>query len=334
MRRIGIIGAGAVAGFHAQAAAAVDGLVLAAVCDLRAPAAEAVAGRHGAAVFTDYRELLDSGEVDAVVVNTPHALHREMVLEAAARGLHVLVEKPMATTLDACDEMASACRVAGVTLAVGQIQHFLPEKVAVARALAAGTLGPVQLIHDYRSTDYRPGSRSAWFLDPVMAGGGALMNIGAHLLDRSIWLGGAPVVSVRASTLHRFGSPVETDGTIALTLANGVSVSISVVSDTPHYVDELMVVCEHGTLTADPARGTFLRRDGVTTRLHENGDDDEVLQEAFLNQMQDFARTLDGGQGSVPTTHARHVVEVILAAYESAAAGATVELSGSGGPGA
>ncbi len=79
-----------------------------------------------------------------------------MELTAAARGLHVLVEKPMAISLSDCDEMEAACLAAGVKLVVGQIQHFLPEKLAVQRDLA-----------------FR-------------------MNIGGHLLDRSLWFGGAP----------------------------------------------------------------------------------------------------------------------------------------------
>ncbi|MDJ0354587.1 Gfo/Idh/MocA family oxidoreductase [Paenarthrobacter sp. PH39-S1] len=324
--RIGIIGAGAVASFHAVAAAQIAGMELTAVCDLLPGTASAVADPYGAAVFTNYRALLDSGRVDAVIVNTPHGLHKDMVLAAAEAGVDVLVEKPMATTLADCDEMAAACIAAGVKLVVGQIQHFLPEKIAVERALATGELGAVQMIHDFRSTDYRPGRRSAWFFDSAMSGGGAFINIGGHCLDRSLWFGGAPVASVRATTVNRFGAPVETDGTMELSLTNEVAVSISIVSDMPRNVDELTVVCERGVITADPRRGTYLRRDGETTVLHESGPGD--IQAGFTLQLQDFAKGVAGGTSAVSLAHARHIVEVVLAAYESAADGGAVALAG------
>lgn len=324
--RIGIIGAGAVAGLHAEAARRIAGIELTAVCDINEEAAGAVAQPHGARVFADYRLLLHSGLVDAVIVNTPHGLHAEMVVAAAECGLDVLVEKPMATSLDQCDAMQRACDAAGVLLMVGQIQHFLPEKRAMAEVLESGVLGRVEMIHDYRSTDYRPGTRSQWFFDPHMAGGGAFMNIGGHCLDRCLWFGGAEAVSVRASMLHRFGSPVETDGLITVRLANGVGASISIASDTPAKVDELMVVCERGVVAADPRSGTYLRRDGVTTVLHEHDRSD--IQTGFELQLRDFYRATRGAQSSVDNALARHIVEVVKAAYESADSGADVLLAG------
>ncbi|MCY0904792.1 Gfo/Idh/MocA family protein [Arthrobacter sp. H14-L1] len=322
--RIGIIGAGAVARYHAAAAARIPEMKLTAVCDLLLESAAAVAGPSGAAVFTDYIALLDSGLVDSVIVNTPHGLHRQMVVAAADRGLDVLVEKPMATTVADCNAMAAVCRAAGVTLLVGQIQHFLPEKLAVQRALAAGELGEVLMIHDFRSTDYRPGHRSAWFFDRAMSGGGAFMNIGGHCLDRSLWFGGAPAISVHARTLNRFDAPVETDGDMELCLANGVAVSIGIVSDMPRHVDEIRVVCDRGLIIADPRKGTFLQRDGRTTILHESGPED--IETGFLFQLQEFAAVVAGAPPEVSLTHARHIVQVILAAYDSALTGTAVAL--------
>ena len=122
--RLGIIGAGAVAGLHAQGAAVLAGLTLSAVCDLNADTATAVAEPWGAAVYTDYTAMLAAGVVDAVVINTPHSLHRDMVVAAAAHGVHVLVEKPMATTLEDALVMEEACARAGVVMVVGMIQHW------------------------------------------------------------------------------------------------------------------------------------------------------------------------------------------------------------------
>ncbi|MFE6997079.1 Gfo/Idh/MocA family protein [Microbacterium sp. NPDC057659] len=318
--RIGLIGAGAVAPFHVRAAAALAGAELTAVCDIDESAARRAADLSpGAGVFTDHRRMLEADVVDAVIVNTPHALHLPISVEAAEAGKHVLVEKPMATSVADCDRIAEACERAGVSLTVGHIQHFLPDKTAAHGLIASGELGAVQLIRDNRSTDYRPGTRSPWFFSREVAGGGALFNIGAHCLDRSLWFGGAPAAEISASVASRFGSPVETDGVLRLRLENGVGVAIAVVSDPPTRSDSLTVVCEGGVVEADPRTGTTVRIDGRTRVLHEPTDHD--IQTGFTAQLSDFLQVVDGGPPAVPLDHARHVVELILASYRSAQTG-------------
>ncbi len=316
--RIGIIGAGAVAPLHARAAGLLPDVQMTAVCDLQLEAATAVAKPIGAAVFTDYRDLLASGTTDAVIVNTPHSLHREMAVAAAEAGQHVLVEKPMAISLADCDAMLDAAKRAGVVMRVGHIQHYLPEKTALKQAISRGAVGAVRLVHDYRTTDYRPGSRSPWFLRRDLAGGGAMMNIGAHCLDRVVWLGGSPATTISAQVLSRFGVTVETDASVTLRLADGVEATVTVVSDAPRPTDEVTVVGDEGILVSDPRIGALLRRDGVTEVLHERSSDD--IPEAFRLQLADFALAVQGGAFAVTLAHSRHVVELVLATYASAEA--------------
>lgn len=154
------------------------------------------------------------------------------------------------------------------------------------------------------------------------------MNIGGHCLDRSIWFGGAPVESVSASTLKRFGVPVETDGAIALTLKNGVHVSISVVSDAAQRLDEILIVGEFGTLSCSPHHGTLVRRDGVTRTVWEPRPED--IQEGFFLQLQDFITVLKGGVPKVSVEHARHIVEVVLASYAADKTGRPVQFAETG----
>lgn len=321
--RIGLIGAGAVAALHVRAAQSLPGVQVTDVCDLDPARAESVAAPVGARTTTDYGELLCRGDLDAVIVNTPHALHRDMVVEAAAAGLHVLVEKPMATSLADCDAMTEACRAAGVTLAVGHIQHFLPEKLAVERALLDEEIGAVRLVHDFRNTDYRPGTRPDWFLSPAVAGGGALMNIGAHCLDRTVWFGGR-ATSVTAHTTNRFGAGVETDGTILLELEESVAATVTVVSTGPGYTDRLTVVGESGVLVADAREGAFLRRGDTVTTLWEPGPTD--IEDAFRRQLADFVAGARGNPLRVSLGHSRHVVELVLTAYRSAHEGCPIPL--------
>ncbi|SIN88654.1 Gfo/Idh/MocA family protein [Agromyces cerinus] len=323
--RIGLIGAGAVAGYHIGATDSIVGAEVTAVCDLdESTARRAASLARDAAVFTDYRVMIDRADLDAVIVNTPHSLHLPMTVEAARAGLHVLVEKPMATSVADCDTMAAESAAAGVALAVGHIQHFLPDKVAAHELIASGEVGDVLMVRDHRSTDYRPGSRPGWFFSPEVAGGGALFNIGGHCLDRSVWFGGARAVEVSASTVRRFDSPVETDGSISLRLENGVGVSIAVLSDPPGRNDNLAIVCERGVIEADPRAGTSVQIDGHRRMVHEPGHDD--IQHAFTAQLRDFIAVVGGAAPTVPLEHARHVVQLVLESYRSAATGAAVRV--------
>ncbi|MEU7984075.1 Gfo/Idh/MocA family oxidoreductase [Streptosporangium canum] len=319
--RLGLIGAGAVGVLHAEASLRVRGLRVGAVCDLNLETARRVAAPHGAPAHADHRDLIASGEVDAVLVNTPHALHTAIVCDAAAAGLHVLVEKPMATSLADCDLMIDACAAAGVRLAVGHIQRFLPDKVAAMAALAAGEIGEPLLMSDRRGSDYRPGSRPGWFLDPELSGGGVFINIGAHCVDRLLWLSGRRVEQVDAAVN---GSPIETDALVRLALSGGLAAQVAVTSTgppAPH--DEITVVGESGTLSVSPHLGTALHKDGVTTWLHRPGPDD--IPAAFAAQLADFADAVrDGRAPAVGGAHGRHVLEVVLAAYASAANGTPV----------
>ncbi|WP_166979621.1 Gfo/Idh/MocA family protein [Paramicrobacterium fandaimingii] len=320
--RIGLIGAGAVAGYHAHAAHEL-GIDLAAVCDVSTAAAKAIAP-VGARIFDDYREMYASDSIDAVIVNTPHALHTPMAIDAAEAGLHVLVEKPMAISLDACDRMREAAATASTTLMVGHIQHYMPDKLAAAAAIAEGAIGEPTLLRDYRTTDYRPGTRSEWFFSKAVAGGGALMNIGAHCVDRTLWLAASTARSVSATVMNRYDVDVETDGIITLQLQSGATASITVVSDAPEYSDELVIVGEQGVIIADPITGTRVRIDGQTRMLWEP--DSDPIQQAFTAELSDFAAAVGGQQPAVSLYHARHVIEVVLAAYDSAEAHEAVTL--------
>ncbi|MEV0663562.1 Gfo/Idh/MocA family protein [Actinomadura luteofluorescens] len=322
--RLGLIGAGAVGVLHIEAARRVPGVAVTAVCDLDPATARRVAAPLGARHYRDHRDLIAAGGVDAVLVNTPHAVHTAIVCDAAAAGLHVLVEKPMATSLGDCDQMIAACAAAGVRLAVGHIQRYLPDKAAARAALDAGEIGEPVLISDRRGSDYRAGSRPDWFLDPRLSGGGVFINIGAHCVDRLLWLTGRDIERVEATLKN---PPVETDVLARLTLTGGLAAHIAVTSTgplPPH--DEIVVVGETGTLSASPHTGTVVHKDGARTWLHRPVPDD--IPAAFAAQLTDFARAVaTGTPPAADGPHGRRVVQAVLAAYSSAERRAPVSLT-------
>ena len=165
----------------------------------------AFAAEHGGAWFADYRELLARSGAEAVSICTPHDLHAPMTVAAAAAGLHVLCEKPMARTAAECDAMIEACDRAGVTLGVVFQSRFERLSISLKNALDAGRLGRLLWASAntlWHRTDayYRSGPwRGTWEHE----GGGVLINQAIHAIDLLIWLAGMPErVTARTCTLN------------------------------------------------------------------------------------------------------------------------------------
>ena len=116
--RTGIIGAGYIADWHADAVKMTGAARLTAVCDLSADAAGALAAAHGAQVFTSVDEMIAAGVVDAVHICTPPQLHTSLAVQCLEGGLHCLVEKPVALSVPEMEEMARAAETSGKIVAV------------------------------------------------------------------------------------------------------------------------------------------------------------------------------------------------------------------------
>src|SRR6476469_9755062 len=124
--RIAVIGAGAMGRNHLRVLHDLESADLIALADADEATAQKSARRFNIPAYVDHRHLLDAVKPDAVVVAVPTALHREVVLDAVARGVHILVEKPIASTVDEGQELMQAARAAGVILAVGHIERYNP----------------------------------------------------------------------------------------------------------------------------------------------------------------------------------------------------------------
>ncbi|QKW07618.1 Gfo/Idh/MocA family oxidoreductase [Streptomyces sp. NA04227] len=322
--RLGLVGAGGVALLHARAALALPGeAVVTAVHDIDPRRAAELSDLTGATVHPGYEEMFADEAVDALVVCTPHTLHTRPALAAARAGVHVLLEKPMATTLAECDAITQECARNDVVLALGHIQHYLPLTAGARTAVADGLIGRPVAAVDRRATDYRPGHRPAWFFDPALAGGGAVMNIGAHCIDRLTWATGRRPVRVAARFVHR-GTPVETEGLLQLELDGGLTATVSVTSSSLSGIDEFEILGEDATLRASRDSGLLLAGPRGVEVLRPPSDIGADVAVAFQAQLRDFAAAVRGeAPPAVGARTGRDVVAAVLAASASAAADGT-----------
>ena len=187
MIRIGIVGCGAVTEhLHLPALREVPEAGVAALVDIREDRARRSAASYNVPAWsTDYRDLI--GKVDAALITLPNAFHSTVAVNLLEKRIHVLCEKPMALNTAECDEMIAAADRAQVVLAIGLVRRFYPSMRAVKRLLDCGCLGEIERFDFQEGAPYSwPASTGAPFRKSA-AGGGVLMDIGAHTLDLLLW---------------------------------------------------------------------------------------------------------------------------------------------------
>lgn len=255
---VAIVGAG-MGRIHAAALAEVDGARAFAICDLDLARAEALAADFAVEhAIADYDEILHMPDVHAVTLATPHHLHAQQIMAAAAAGKHVLVEKPLTVTLADAERVIEECRIQGVRLGVVFQNRYPPKVQALRRDVRDGLLGRVFLgqarINWERTSDYY--IRGAWRGRKQEAGGGVLTTQGVHTLDLLEWFMG-PVQSVSACT-DRFVHPAEVEDTAGVLMrfaGGGLGVATASVAVHPESPATVELYGENGTAVIAEHRG-------------------------------------------------------------------------------
>lgn len=321
--RFGVLGA---AGFAAKrpipALAAAENCRLQAIHGLPAErdALEAIAEKHAAAkVYTTAEELVGDPQVDAVYVATPVHLHHEHTVLAAGARKHVLVEKPMALTVQQCRKMLSACRRGKVKLQVGYMRRFHPYHAKIKEIIDRGTLGEIVEIRVQTHLWYPP-AQGAWRQDPCQGGGGAFIDMGSHCLELMEYFLGE-IVWVQGFTDNvAFDYGVE-DLSIAIVKfrcrATGI---IDASFAIPHRQNVVEVYGTKGTLAAKRTAGPFA--DPELVLLDDNGRTTVAVagtMDQYQAEFEHFARAIrEGVEPEVDGKAGLRNLKQILAVYESA----------------
>jgi UDP-N-acetylglucosamine 3-dehydrogenase len=179
MFRLGFIGLGGMGRYQVKSFLKAEGCRIAGGCDPSAAAREEFARIcPDAAVFSDHREVLNQRGIDAIIVAVPTGFHSQIVIDALGAGKHVLVEKPMARTVEECRRMLDAAQRARKVLMVAHCRRFDEDWGAFARTYRAGDLGEAVLWRNVRGGQ----ALGPWFMDDKM-GGGPLFDGAIHNLD-------------------------------------------------------------------------------------------------------------------------------------------------------
>jgi len=281
------------------------------------------AAKHGFGLCRDLATVLADPAIKAVVLATPHSLHRPMVEASARAGKQIFCEKPFALNFADAAAMVEACNRAGVVLGVGHNRRFWPSMVALKRAVDTGELGQLLHIEGHFSNEHSNNTAGTWRDSPAESPGGGITGAGLHVLDAFLNIIG-PVKKVRGQLIVRKAPPVARDvASVMLEFANGVSGAFTTVRATPLYW-RVHVFGDRGSAESISENELQIHRSNAQPERIALAPVDSLRIE-----LEAFADAVDG-RAAYPVSAAEVLrtvatFEAVIRALES---GATIEMTG------
>lgn len=339
--RVGIIGSQFQADCHAASISMIDEMAVHAVASPTPGNARALADKYKIpGAYTDYHELAQDQDIEAVTITAPNSLHCEMTLAMAEAGKHVICEKPLCMTLEEADRMIDACRSHGVLLLYAEELFFTPKYCKAKEMADAGAFGKVHLI---KQSEKHFGPHSEWFWDVNRSGGGALLDLGCHGIAFAYWFLGRPKILSAYSHLGTYvhGKKTQADDE-AITVLEFAGEAFSIIENSwarrGGMDDRVEVYGEGGLTIANLHMGNALQtysetgygyavEKAPTTTGWSYPVFEELWNYGFPQEMRHFARAIRGIEAPQATGEdGRVVLEAVYAAYASAGLGCKVQL--------
>jgi len=322
--RYGVVGCASMGHTHADALASVDGAELVAGADRDGEVSDSFGEAYDCAAYTDAGEMAETEGLDAASVCTPNGTHADVVSELAARGVHVLCEKPLEVTPERVEAVIDVCQEAGVQLGGVYQRRTRPEMRLAREAVRSGAVGELVLLDVavkwHRGDDYYRGWHGSAELD-----GGVLHTQALHGIDLLGWVGGD--VARAAGTLSTRNHAIEVPDTASATVEFECGASGTVSATTamePQYPISLSV---HGT------EGSLRISEGEVEAYEDNqGSVAYDLPEfehgaGHAGQIRDFVAAIrEGREPMVPPEEARRALDTVFAIQESDRTGAWVSV--------
>lgn len=318
--KLAIIGCGAVTEIgHLPAAVEVADCSVTLLVDSNLARAKELADTYGVpAVSDDYREAVN--HADAAIVALPHHLHAPVSCDLLKAGLHVLVEKPMATSSAECETMLAVAEKGRVVLSVGLMRRFLNSARFARWVLDQGFLGRIQEFDVREGNDYNWPVQSDFFFRRETAGGGVLFDTGAHTLDLLLWWLGNVIDFEYYDDSY---GGVEADCKIILSMESGAK-GVVELSRTRDLRNTAIIRGEYGYLEVDlrrnwakissPDNAYALAGNGLAPDSHNIAE--QVFGDLFQPQLEDWLAAIRGEHPpTVPGTEACRSIVLIENCY-------------------
>ncbi|MDO3409964.1 Gfo/Idh/MocA family oxidoreductase [Saccharibacillus sp. CPCC 101409] len=326
--RTAVLGAGNIARFHLEAMKSLPDIRACAIADVQKRRADRLAAEYGLSSYTDYKDMIVREKPDLVVVTLPHYLHAEAAKFAAERGIHILLEKPMALNVRECDGIIAAAKAGGVRVMVGHTQHYMAENLEAKAWIDSGRLGRLVMIGDTRHQQYDLPGRPDWFFEHSKAGGGILTNLGSHCIDKIQWLTGGRITRVKAVVDYTpTRGDVESGGCALLETSAGVPATLGVSGHPGGVVDETELRFTGGSLKLRTGSGLWIGEGKEYRKLPVPPQPDP-----FVRQLEDLLGAIrEDREPECSMAYSRSVVAAVQSLYLSSERGAEIEVEQAAG---
>ncbi|OKH77842.1 Gfo/Idh/MocA family protein [Mycolicibacterium sp.] len=324
--RVALVGPGRIATAHLEAIAAAKSeaqLVAIAGLPQERERTEELALRYGAQrAVHDFDQILSADDIDGIVLTVPNHLHRELAVAILDSGKHVLVEKPLATTVAEVDEIAAAAAASGKTVMVGQCRRFFAGAQEAKQRMPTLN-GPVSVVHNLGV--YVEDAAVGWWRSAAQAGGLAVGLNGPHVIDTMVWLIGSQPVRVYAQTRRlRDRWEGEDEAVLLVEFADGSLGTGYLSLNTRIPVNDRLINGPDGSMRLTDDRNLWVGEDLVVSEQvvpYISGDS------AFEQQFIEFVTAVREQRAPQSgLAEARTVVAVMQAVHDSQSSGVPVEL--------
>jgi len=299
--RVAVIGGGAMGQHHIRIYSEMKDVELVGICDTDRNRAFSLAKSYNTTPYYDHKELLEQ-ELDAVSVVVPTTFHSNVALDIISSGTHLLVEKPIADTLESADTMIRAAHDAKVKLMVGHIERFNPAVSKLKEIVDSGMLGKIVSISSRRVGPFNPRIRDV----------GIIMDLGVHDIDVISYLYGRKineVYTIAGKDIHSF----EDHASILLRCDTNLSGMVETNWLTPHKIRNLTAIGLKGVAYLDYIKQTVELHDEAWVRTAKVEPKEPLKNELehFIKAVRNNTDVISNGETS------RHALEVAMAAIES-----------------
>lgn len=309
MFKIGIVGAGIIGKSHSDAIYDNPDCTLVAVCDTVEERARAIALQHNSKTYTDYKKMAEETELDAVILNLPHFLHKDISIYFLERKIAVLVEKPMAIDVEECNEMIESAERNNTPLAVGHVQRYFSCYEKVKEIIKTNKLGKLCQMIEIRNINYFTEERPSWFLSKKLSGGGIIMNYGAHTLDKFSYVTGLKIEKVSAGGNNFITeNDVEATAQMLVTYEGGVTAMCSYCGTQTNGQHEIYFYFTNGAVKIEEG--------GHLMSVCEGVNEYELIElesaDIFSDQLKEFVKLLKNEESNVATAQfSREIVRTL-----------------------
>ena len=271
--------------------------------------------------FSNYKDLLEKSEVDAIIVATPTSTHKDIAIDCLQAGKDVLVEKPLARTYLEAKQVLDAAKKAKKKLMVGMNLRYRPDTMILRSLMNSNEIGEPFYIKC--GWIRKQSSSEKWFTKKEQSGGGVIIDLGIHLLDMALWLLGYPeVASVATTNFYHYTKSVEDTSISCIKCKNSAVVNLEVSWSLPVEKDHFFfdVFGTKGSFSSNPFRlYKKVENDYINLTPTQVDNPSVLFKKSYLNELKSFIGAIQGLNPVFSSgEEAVHRMKVIEAMYDSA----------------